>query len=225
VLRSAHGDHGVARIAHAARGIRLHDGAMKALVLYASRHGHTRRVAESISAALGKRGWIPDLRDVASNPPAGLEEYAVVILASPIHVGRHARRIVSFARRHHQALEALPSALVSVSLTQINAESLTVDAEQRKRAHEGLSVVLDRFIEATGWRPRAIIRVAGALAYTRYNWFVRWMMRRIAKAEGGSTDTSRDHVYTNWAALERAVSDFVEGVGRDRDVNDAITRG
>jgi menaquinone-dependent protoporphyrinogen oxidase len=197
---------------------------MKALVLYASRHGHTQRVADFIAAALGKRGWAVDLRDVASDPPAGLEEYAAAILASPIHLGRHARRIVSFARRHHQALGALPSAFVSVSLAQTNAESLTVDTAQRTRAHEDLSAVLDGFIEATGWRPRAIIRVAGALAYTRYNWFVRWMMRRIARAQGGSTDTSRDHVYTNWAALECAIFDFVEGIGRSSDVN-AVNAG
>jgi menaquinone-dependent protoporphyrinogen oxidase len=195
---------------------------MKALVLYASRHGHTQRVAESVAATLRKRGWVPDLRDVASDPPAGLDEYAAAILASPIHLGRHARRIVSFARRHHQALEALPSAFVSVSLTQTNAESLAIDAEQRKRANEELSVVLGGFIEATGWHPRAIMRVAGALAYTRYNWLVRWMMRRIARAQGGSTDTSRDHVYTNWAALERSVFEFVDGVGSGSDANDAI---
>jgi menaquinone-dependent protoporphyrinogen oxidase len=198
---------------------------MKALVLYASRHGHTKRVAERIAAVLDERGWIPDLRDVASNPPAGLEDYAAVILASPIHVGRHARRIVSFARRHHRALGALPSAFVSVSLTQIHAESPTADDEQRKRAQEGLSIVLDRFIDDTGWRPRAIIRVAGALAYSRYNWFVRWMMRRIARAQGGSTDITHDHVYTSWAALERSIVDFVEDVGRSSDVSDAISDG
>jgi len=214
-----------AGVADAVRAPRLHNGDMRALVLYASRHGHTQRVAERIAAALGKRSWIPDLRDVASDPPAGLEKYAAVILASPIHLGRHARSIVSFARRYHQALGALPSAFVSVSLTQTNAESLTVDAEQRKRAQDEISVVLDRFIETTGWQPRAIIRVAGALAYSRYNLFVRWMMKRIARARGGSTDTSQDHVYTNWAALEHSIFDFVEGVEQSGDVSDVSAGG
>ena len=39
--------------------------------------------------------------------------------------------------------------------------------------------------------------------HTRYNPFLRFMMRLIASATGGSTDTSRDHEYTDWAAVDR----------------------
>lgn len=190
---------------------------MKVLLLYASRHGHTRRVAEFLAGALSKRGWEPELRDVASDPVAPLSEYAGAILASPLRMGRHAKRLVSFARRHHRALAALPSAFVSVSLTQSTVESATADAETRRQAYEDLSIALGDFIEATEWHPRDTVRVAGALAYTRYNWFVRWMMKRIAKSQGGSTDTSRDHVYTDWDALERFAILFVDRLDRRRD--------
>jgi menaquinone-dependent protoporphyrinogen oxidase len=190
---------------------------MKILVLYASRHGHTRRIAEFLAEALSKRGWDAEVRDVASDPVAPIHEYAGAILASPIHIGRHAKSLVSFARRHHEALTALPSAFVSVSLTQITAESATADAEKRRQAHEALSVVLGGFIEATGWHPRDTLRVAGALAYTRYNWLVRWIIKRIARAEGGSTDTSRDHVYTNWDAIDGFADAFVGRLAPRRD--------
>jgi menaquinone-dependent protoporphyrinogen oxidase len=187
---------------------------MNVLVLFASRHGHTRRIAEAIGATLRKRGWDPELHDVATDLPAPLSEYSAAILVSPIHLGRHAKRIVAFARRHRQALDVLPSAFVSVSLTQTTAESATATTEQRRQAHEDLSVALGHFIEATGWAPRDTLRVAGALAYTRYNWFVRWMMKRIAKAQGGSSDTSRDHVYTDWDALEQFTSEFADRLHR-----------
>jgi hypothetical protein len=43
--------------------------------------------------------------------------------------------------------------------------------------------------------------VAGALKYTRYGWLKRRVMRYIAGKAGGSTDTSRDHEYTDWEDL------------------------
>ena len=183
---------------------------MRVLVLYSSRHGQTRRIAESIASSASQRGWQPEVRDIdASGPPARLADYAAAFLAAPVHMGKHAKRIVAFARDHHETLEALPSAFVSVSLAQASVESATLAPELRKQAHEDLSVALGAFIEASGWHPRAIHRAAGAMAYTRYNWFMRWMMKRIAKTQGGSTDTSRDHEYTDWGALDRFVTEFL----------------
>jgi len=38
--------------------------------------------------------------------------------------------------------------------------------------------------------------------YTKYNFLVRLVMKRIAREAGASTDTAHDHVYTDWAALD-----------------------
>ena len=40
--------------------------------------------------------------------------------------------------------------------------------------------------------------IAGALAYSRYPLPVKWLMKRIAKQAGQSTDTSQDYEYTDW---------------------------
>ena len=50
--------------------------------------------------------------------------------------------------------------------------------------------------------------VAGALQYTKYNWFIRWVMRRIVSRAGGDTDTSRDYEYTDWKDLELFAHEF-----------------
>jgi menaquinone-dependent protoporphyrinogen oxidase len=191
---------------------------MNVLVLFASRHGHARRIAEAITATLRERGCDTKLHDVAAEPPGAPTEYSATILVSPIHMRRHDKRIVAYARQHREALDAMPSAFVSVSLTQTTAESATATDEERAQAHEALSVVIGDFIERTGWHPRRTLRVAGELAYTRYNWFMRWMLKRIAKSQGGSTDTSRDHVYTNWEALARFVTAFADGLAHPQDL-------
>jgi menaquinone-dependent protoporphyrinogen oxidase len=37
-------------------------------------------------------------------------------------------------------------------------------------------------------------------------------MKRIAKREGGSTDTSHDHEYTDWDAVARFTNRFLEKI-------------
>jgi menaquinone-dependent protoporphyrinogen oxidase len=54
------------------------------------------------------------------------------------------------------------------------------------------------------------MQVAGALKYTQDDFFKRLMLQMISKSSGGSTDTSKDHEYTDWTALARFVSDFTQ---------------
>jgi menaquinone-dependent protoporphyrinogen oxidase len=49
--------------------------------------------------------------------------------------------------------------------------------------------------------------VGGRLAYREYGFITRWMMRRIAAAEGGPTDTSRNHDLTNWTEVRLLATD------------------
>ena len=72
--------------------------------------------------------------------------------------------------------------------------------------------IIERLVAETGWRPHRVELVAGALPYTRYNFLVRFVMRRIARKEGGDTDTSRDYEYTDWSAVERFALEFLQEV-------------
>ena len=69
--------------------------------------------------------------------------------------------------------------------------------------------MIDTFLAETGWHPSKVRAVAGALSYTKYNFLVRFVMKRIAKAQGASTDTSRDHELTDWEALDHIVDEVV----------------
>ena len=84
------------------------------------------------------------------------------------------------------------------------------DAE-RERAAADVQRMIDVFVKKTGWRPARSLPVAGALAYSRYNVFVRFIMKRIAREAGAPTDTSRDYVFTDWPALDRFVATLANG--------------
>ena len=64
--------------------------------------------------------------------------------------------------------------------------------------------ILDAFTTEHGWKPNMTASFAGALKYTQYNWLKRALIKHIAKKEGGSTDTSQDHEYTDWTRSTRS---------------------
>jgi menaquinone-dependent protoporphyrinogen oxidase len=68
---------------------------------------------------------------------------------------------------------------------------------------------LDEFLNDTGWHPGTTQTIGGAIMYTKYNPLLRWIMKQIAKRNGGPTDTSRDHELTDWDRVQRFVDRFM----------------
>jgi menaquinone-dependent protoporphyrinogen oxidase len=183
------------------------------LVLYATREGHTRRIAEHVAGTLCSRGFSTDIVDVAS-PPAelSLEHYCAAFVAASVHKQKHEREMTAFIKRHVSQLERIPTAFVSVSLSAAGAEDAMASEERRIRASNDVQRMIDSFLADTGWRPGKVRGVAGALMYSKYNFFIRFIMKRIARQAGGNTDTSMDHDYTDYKSLDDFVRDMTETV-------------
>ena len=79
---------------------------------------------------------------------------------------------------------------------------------RRARATADVRHLTEMFCKQTGFPAAQVTPVAGALAYSKYGLLKRLLMRHIAKQSGGSTDTSRDHVYTDFAELDRLLDEF-----------------
>ncbi len=182
-------------------------------VLYATREGHTARVAAQLVAGLRKRGLDAFAQQVATfRPDRGLDACGAVVLAASVHAGRHEREMIRFVRDRRAELDAIPNAFVSVTLSQAGVQRTDATPEERARFAADVRAMTDRFQEQTGWRSKRAINVAGALAYSKYGFVVRLMMKRIARKAGGSTDTTHDRDYTDWTALDAfaaAVADDV----------------
>lgn len=173
----------------------------KILVAYATVEGQTRKIAQFIADHLTRRRDEASLLDVTDAPAdPGLADYDAVILASPVHVTRHAAAAVHFARTHAAALNRLPSAFVSVSL---HAASPDAEDEEEVRAY------VDAFCAETGWLPRAVCYAAGALRFTEYDFFKRLAARGIAKDRGISPSKDGDIELTDWRALTTFIDDFL----------------
>lgn len=175
------------------------------LIAYATVEGHTRKlaskVAETVEAA-GHQAVLADLSEPGFSVPA---RYDAVIMCAPIHIHRYPNVLIRFVQSWKAALMEVPCALVTVSLA-----IASDDPAERKEAEAYPEVLA---IE-TGWAPEHRHHAAGALKYLEYDFFKRWMLRRIAAKEGGPVDTGKDHELTDWAALERFVMDFLARAGR-----------
>lgn len=171
------------------------------LIVYGTTEGHTRRVAERIAAAVRARGHVADVLDSSTHPAvAEPDEYDGVVVAASLHYGRHQPTVDRFVREHLHALEQLPTALFSVSLS-----AARNDPEHRAAARK----CVNDFLDGTGWRADRTYLVAGALAYSRYGFLKRQVMRWISWREGGDTDASRDYEYTDWEGLRSDVEDYL----------------
>lgn len=178
------------------------------LIVYATRTGHTQRIASHLADALRTRGYGADMFDACHAPEPSLKNYGAVILAASVLYGRHQRELIRFARRHRVELTRMPGMLLSVSLSQATAEDAAAPEPVRRAARRQTQRAIDQLLDATGVRPDVIAPVAGALLYTRYRPLKRWLMQTMSRLTGRATDTSQDHVYTNWAGVDQLVTSF-----------------
>lgn len=169
------------------------------LLVYASTHGHTAKIAERIAGVLRADGADVTLAQASSAPaPVG---YDAVIAGASIHAGKHQREIVAWATSHRASLGMVPSAFFTVCLTAAD------DTDEARAATRGY---LDEFVEATGWMPDRTATFAGALQYREYEFMTRLLIRLMMHAKHRPTDTRRDYDYTDWEAVER----FAHELGR-----------
>lgn len=171
-------------------------------VFYATKEGQARKVAERVGAALGTRTLEVTVHDVkGADAVAALARADAAVLVGSVHLGKHEAELVTFVKAHRARLDAMPAAFLSVSGAEAGAEQGSTP-EARAKSAESVGEQLQAFMSSTGWRPRHVHPVAGALVFTQYNPLVRWVMKHVAKSEGLPTDTSRDYDFTDWIALD-----------------------
>lgn len=157
------------------------------LIAYASLEGQTARIASSIAEQLRARGHVVEARDAAAGIDTGACD--ALIVGASVHYGSHPRWLRAALRGSRDALATKPGAFFSVSLS--------ANPEYARK-----------FLRRVCWQPQLVASFAGALKYSRYGGFKRRLVQAFARVGGHSTDTSRDHDYTDWAAVARFAEDI-----------------
>jgi menaquinone-dependent protoporphyrinogen oxidase len=175
---------------------------MRILIVYGTTDGHTRHLARFMAHRLQGAGNDVALFDAVEEGLPDPKSFDAALIAASLHMGHFQSAVVHFARRHHEALNAMQSAFVCVSLSA---------AGDDPEDWAGLKQCVDRFEAATLWKPRAIHHAEGAILFTAYDFFRKLAMREIARKRGQPVTTDGDYDYTDYEALGRFVDDFVAG--------------
>ncbi len=168
---------------------------MRILVVYGTATGQTRKIVEFLAERWRRQSHTVELCDAAHLPrgltPAGFDR---VVVASCVRQGAYRPAVARFVQGYRDALRAVPSVFLSVSMAAANALN-------RADAQRWLKNWDEEFFEKTAWKPARVEHVAGAQKFSKYDPITKWFMRRIAMEQGYETDTTRDHEYTDWAAV------------------------
>jgi len=102
------------------------------LVAYATKHGSTREVAETIAHALLEQGCEAEIRTAAD--VTSLVGYDGVVLGGSIYFGRWHSDAIAFLERHREALSRTPLAVFALGPQTLEESDVVKSRAQLDRA-------------------------------------------------------------------------------------------
>ena len=160
---------------------------MKTLILYSSRDGQTKKIAEFMAQYLKGEVVVSPLMEEQD-----LQGFDRVIIGASVRYGHFNKQVYRFVERHHELLNAKSAVFFGVGLTA---------RKEGKDTPEG-NVYVRKFLQRIKWTPAKVGVFAGALVYPRYKWIDRVMIQLIMKITGGETDTAKEIEYTDWGKVK-----------------------
>ena len=163
-----------------------------------------------MAATARPRGFAAEVITAAEIPAKlALSEYAACLLVASVHTGKHECEMVEFMKAHRSELEAIRSIVISVSLSEAGAEDRARSPEMRAKSADAVRRVIDLFLADTGWHPAKVHAAAGALMYSKNNFLIRFVMRRIAHKEGGLHRHVKGSRVHPWAGLDHVIDEVM----------------
>jgi len=170
----------------------------RTLIIYSSVYGQAEKIARRIADACASWGVAAIAGDVRTIDANDLVQADVILVVASVHYGRHPRALVRFLTKHRVRLASRRSGLISVS-------GDAADRARMARAEE----YVQKLLATTHWIPSEWHLAAGAMSFSKYNWFVRWVMKRSLAERGVTVDVTRDHEQTDWEDVLRFAKAFV----------------
>lgn len=172
---------------------------MRALVAYGTTEGQTRKVAKTIALQISGLGHEVDLFETSGlQGDLHLELFDIIIVAGSIHEQRHQESVAIFVVANRKTLQAKPTMFVSVSLAAA-FEGGMADAQG----------YADSFFDDVDWRPSKTLLVAGAVRHGAYGYYKEHILEHVVLENRELDDPERDHEFTDWTFLARAIDEFV----------------
>ncbi|MEG3754864.1 menaquinone-dependent protoporphyrinogen IX dehydrogenase [Psychromonas arctica] len=160
------------------------------LIIYSSVDGQTLKIMNRIKQSLEGEVTVIDIDD---NPDIDFTLYNKVLVGASIRYGNFRKNIINFVNQHKSQLDTLQNAFFVVCLT----------ARKPEKAVPENNAYMKKFEQLSEWQPKHKAVFAGALLYSRYNWWQTLLIQLIMKMTGGSTDKTQDMELTDWQKVQQ----------------------
>lgn len=171
------------------------------LIVFNSKHGQTLKIANFLADTMAREGHSYDLFDAKVNHDVSPSDYDAILIGAPIYRSRFPESIIEWIQENAEALGHSHAAFFGVSLGILQQSPPVQEDELR---------IMRDFFARCHWHPSQWTLFAGGLAYSKYNWFTKIIMRFIAKRAGVQTTWSQDYEYTNWDDVHQFAMKFLE---------------
>lgn len=170
-------------------------------IIYATKEGQTENIARRIADRLQKMDRDVDLLDLhTAVDRESMDNYDGIVVGASVHIGAFPGAVGAFIDRHRDALSDATAAFFSVSLSAADES-----AETRQEAQ----TMADELFKEHNWTPEMTASFAGALRFSQYGFVKKMLMKMVARRQfEGRIDTSRDHEFTDWDAVDDFVDRF-----------------
>ncbi len=165
------------------------------LMLYSSREGQTLKVLNRIKQMVDGEC---DLVDIHKSPEPDFSAYDKILVGASIRYGNFHKSLIPFLDKYKAQIDEKPNAFFLICLT----------ARKPEKSSPATSRYMIKFDQMCSWHPRLKGVFAGALLYSRYNWWQTLIIQLIMKITGGSTDKSKDIEFTDWQKVDTFARDF-----------------
>ncbi len=172
------------------------------LVLYSSHEGQTRKIIEAMlrRAPHYQVEWC----DLHGYPKKNLSKYDKVLMGASIRYGHFHPTLMAFIHAHKEQLVLADAAFFGVNLT----------ARKAAKNTPATNPYMQTWLRQSPWQPQQLAVFAGALRYSRYNWWQTLIIQFIMTLTGGSRDKSRDLEFTDWQQVDAFADRFLgQGAG------------
>jgi len=170
------------------------------LIAYDTLHGSTAETAGFLGKELVREGHTVDVLHIAE--VGDTIDYDMLIIGSPVVVGKWTDNMLSFIQRHHRVLSQRQVALFTTCLASLwgqKAEDIVV---------RYINPILAEF---PGLSPVSIGVFGGVLDFDLYTADTKASMQKIVGAHGGPVEGRHD--YRDWNTMKRWANDLNNSLG------------
>lgn len=171
----------------------------KMLMIYSTVDGQTKKIFSAIQNIV-ERQYECELISLDECQHIDMAIFDKIVIGASIRYGYLNKKLYKFITRYKAQLETKDNAFFCVNLTARKPEKNTPET----------NAYMQKFLQLSPWQPKQQAVFAGALLYSKYNWWQTLIIQLIMRITGGSTDKSKDIEFTDWMQVEHFAKCLLE---------------